>query len=126
MEIKFKANRVDLDFFQNKEVRVLIFTTRKEYDNIKEIKNLPDGIYLVSVSDNSNYVEFDGYNIIPKLMKDKDRTIKINIDISDDQYNIIKDFPLWPEGVYEVIIRPKIDEVVIKQGDILKQAVFSD
>ena len=56
-------------------------------------------------------INFEGYNIQPQFLR-TDRSVRITIDISKDQLENVKDIVLQkiPDGVYEVIIKPKIEE----------------
>ena len=50
MEIKFSGYNLTLQFLRtDKSVRVLIDTSMNEYDNIKEIPKLPDGVYRIKI-----------------------------------------------------------------------------
>ena len=50
MEIKFNGYNLTLQFLRtDKSVRVLIDTSMNEYDNIKEIPKLPDGVYKIII-----------------------------------------------------------------------------
>jgi len=39
-----------------------------------------------------------------------DKSFRVIIDVSLDEYNNIKDIPLLPEGVYEVELKPEVIE----------------
>lgn len=56
-----------------------------------------------------NQIRFDGYNPILKFLR-VDKSVRVEIDTSLDQYEQVKNIPLLPEGVYEITIRPKTEK----------------
>jgi len=55
----------------------------------------------------NNKIEFDGYNISLQFLR-TDKSVRVIIDTSLDQYDAIKDIPKLPEGIYRIAIRPSI------------------
>jgi len=53
--------------------------------------------------------KFRGYNPTLQFMK-TDKSFRVIIDVSLDEYNNIKDIPLLPEGVYEVELKQEVIE----------------
>ena len=53
-------------------------------------------------------VKFQGYNIFLKQMR-TDKGFRVEIDVSQDQYEYLKEIPILPEGIYEVVIKPVVD-----------------
>lgn len=106
--IKFTATNLHLQFLRNREVRVMIIANKEEYDNIKDIHTLPDGVFIVNVEKDFS-ARFQGYNIIPKLPR-SNKKIEVHIDISDDQYDNVKEFPTLSEGQYIITITPDIND----------------
>lgn len=53
-------------------------------------------------------IEFQGYNIFLKNMR-TDKGHRIEIDVSQDQYDNIRDLPKLVEGVYKITIEPIYD-----------------
>ena len=54
--------------------------------------------------------KFNGYNLTLKFLR-SDKSVRVEIDTSLDQWVKIKDIPLLPDGIYEIIIKPVIEEV---------------
>jgi hypothetical protein len=50
-------------------------------------------------------ITFEGYNPSIQFLR-RDKSFRITIDVSRDQWENIKDVPLLPEGVYEIEIKP--------------------
>ena len=53
--------------------------------------------------------EFKGYNIFVKNIRDGGH--RVEIDVSKDEYDKIKDLPKLAEGIYRVVIKPDVKEV---------------
>ena len=53
-------------------------------------------------------IKFTGYNIKPQYLR-TDSSVRITIDISQDQLENVQDILLQriPEGIYEIYISPK-------------------
>lgn len=68
-------------------------------------------IKLLEKDMEDNIIRFDGYNIMHQYLK-SDRSIRILIDISKDQLDNVKDILLQkiPDGIFEITIKPKIEE----------------
>ncbi len=60
--------------------------------------------------DKENIIRFIGYNIRPVYLR-TDNSVRITIDISQDQLENVQDILLQrvPEGVYEITIEPKVE-----------------
>jgi len=54
-------------------------------------------------------ITFNGYNPSIQFLR-SDKSFRITIDVSKDQWENIKDIPLLPEGVYEIDIKPIAEE----------------
>ncbi len=56
-------------------------------------------------------IEFQGYNIQPQYLR-SDRSVRITIDISQDQLENVQDILLkrLPDGIFEITIEPKVEE----------------
>ena len=54
-------------------------------------------------------IDFKGYNISLKFLR-TDRSVRVEIDTSNDNYDAIKDIPKLPEGIYKITIEPDIEE----------------
>jgi len=50
-----------------------------------------------------NKLQFDGYNIMLQFLR-TDKSVRVVIDTSIDQYDKIKDIPKMEEGVYKITI----------------------
>lgn len=57
-------------------------------------------------------IRFDGYNIQPQYLR-ADQSVRITIDLSQDQLENVKDILLkrLPDGVFEITIEPKVKQV---------------
>jgi len=55
-------------------------------------------------------IKFDGYEIFLQTLR-TDKSERISINVSKDQYDKIKDIPKLPDGIYEIVIRSKVEEV---------------
>lgn len=55
-------------------------------------------------------LKFNGYNLTLKFLR-SDKSVRVEIDTSLDQWVKIKDIPLLPDGIYEIIIKPVVEEV---------------
>ena len=57
-------------------------------------------------------IEFLGYNIQPQYLR-TDKSIRILIDVSDDQLENIEDILMkrMADGIYRVTIEPEIEEI---------------
>lgn len=53
-------------------------------------------------------MEFKGYNIFVKQLR-ADRGFRVEIDVSEDQWDELKEIPNMPEGVYKILIEPIIE-----------------
>ena len=54
-------------------------------------------------------MEFNGYNIYLQFLK-TDKSVRVLIDTSKDQYDNIKEIPNLPEGLYKITISPIVEE----------------
>ena len=56
-------------------------------------------------------IKFKGYNVRPQYLRSDD-SIRITIDISQDQIENVKDILLrkLPEGIYVIQIEPEVEE----------------
>lgn len=54
----------------------------------------------------SKQVKFDGYNLTLRFLR-TDKSVRVEVDTSLDQYDNVKNIPKLPEGIYQIIIRPK-------------------
>lgn len=52
-------------------------------------------------------LKFEGYNLFVKNLKDGGH--RVEIEVSHNEYNKIKDIPNLPEGVYKITIEPIIE-----------------
>ena len=52
---------------------------------------------------------FTGYNICLQFLR-TDKSVRVIIDTSMDEYSNIRDIPLLPEGLYKIEITPIISE----------------
>jgi len=64
----------------------------------------------------NNKIEFDGYNISLQFLR-TDKSVRVIIDTSLDQYDAIKDIPKLPEGIYRIVIKPSITTPYITPYD---------
>ena len=55
-------------------------------------------------------IKFNGDDIFLKTFKSNKDSFRVEIDCGRDSYDIIKEIPMLPQGVYEIIIKPKVDE----------------
>ena len=57
-------------------------------------------------------IEFNGYNITPQYLR-TDKSVRITIDISQDQLENVNDILLnkLTEGMYKVTIEPDVEEI---------------
>ena len=53
-------------------------------------------------------VKFKGYNLFLKQMR-TDKGFRVEIDVSQDQYEYLKEIPVLPEGIYEIQITPVVE-----------------
>lgn len=53
-------------------------------------------------------IKFNGYNLNLKYLK-SDKSVRVEIETSQDQYNVVKEIPNLPEGVYRITIEPVIE-----------------
>ena len=51
-------------------------------------------------------IRFDGYNLSLKFLR-SDKSVRVEIDTSLDQWDKIAIIPKLPEGIYEITIKPK-------------------
>lgn len=54
-------------------------------------------------------IEFEAYNVFLKFLK-TDKSVRVEMDTSKDQYDEIKEIPNLPNGTYKVTIEPLIIE----------------
>ena len=55
-------------------------------------------------------MKFKAYNLFLKTMR-SDKSFRVEMDISLDEYDNVKELPKMAEGIYEVEIKPEIQEV---------------
>lgn len=55
-------------------------------------------------------INFEGYNIQLVFLR-TDKSVRVTIDTSLNQWDNIKEVPTLPEGIYEIEIRPVIQEI---------------
>lgn len=53
-------------------------------------------------------IKFQAYNPSLKYLV-SDKSVRVSFETSQDQYDIVKEIPNLPEGVYEVTVRPVIE-----------------
>ena len=53
-------------------------------------------------------IKFTAYNLNLKYLI-SDKSVRVMMETSKDQYNLVKEIPNLPEGVYEVTIKPIIE-----------------
>lgn len=58
----------------------------------------------------SQMIKFLGYHLFLKTFQSNKDSFRVEIETGIDQYDKIKNIPLLPEGVYEIEIKPKINE----------------
>jgi hypothetical protein len=54
-------------------------------------------------------IEFNGYNVLLQFLR-TDKSVRVTIDTSLDQYQKIKDIPLLPDGIYRITVEPEVRE----------------
>lgn len=54
-------------------------------------------------------IKFNGYNLSLQFLR-TDKSVRVLIDTSMDQYDKIKEIPKLPDGVYEIKITPAVEE----------------
>jgi len=54
-------------------------------------------------------IKFQGYNVNLKYLI-SDKSVRVMIDTSKDQYDNVKEIPKLPEGIYEITIKPVIED----------------
>ena len=54
-------------------------------------------------------IKFNGYNLTLKFLR-SDKSVRVEIDTSMDQYDNIKEIPKLPDGVYRIKIEPEVEE----------------
>jgi len=52
-------------------------------------------------------IKFDGTDLFLRAFKSNKDSFRIEIDCGRDQYEKIKDIPLLPQVIYEIVIKPK-------------------
>jgi hypothetical protein len=52
---------------------------------------------------------FKGYNLYLKTMR-SDKSFRVEIDVGLDEYDNIKELPKLPEGIYEITLKPEVEE----------------
>lgn len=55
-------------------------------------------------------LKFNGFNIFVKQLR-TDKGFRIEIDTDLSQYDLIKDIPKLPDGIYEITIKPIVESV---------------
>ena len=55
-------------------------------------------------------IKFSGYKIQLQFMS-SDKSIRVKIDTSLDQWEKIKDIPLLPDGIYTILIKSDVKEL---------------
>ena len=55
-------------------------------------------------------IKFSGYNIVLKFLR-TDKSVRVEIDTSSDEWDNIKEIPKLPEGIYKITIEPEVEEV---------------
>jgi len=55
-------------------------------------------------------MKFKGYNLALKFLR-SDKSVRVEIDTSLDEYDNIKEIPKLPEGLYEVEITSIAEEI---------------
>lgn len=53
-------------------------------------------------------IKFDAYNLNLKYLV-SDKSVRVMMETSKDQYDVVKEIPNLPEGVYKVTIEPIIE-----------------
>lgn len=56
-----------------------------------------------------NKTTFKGYNICLQFLR-TDKSVRVIIDTSMDEYSNIRDIPLLPEGLYRITLEPIIED----------------
>lgn len=55
-------------------------------------------------------ISFEGYNLYLRHLR-TDKGVRVEIDVSQDQYHKIHEIPVLPEGLYKITIEPiKIED----------------
>ena len=54
-------------------------------------------------------ITFTGYNITLKFLR-SDKSTRVEIDTSQDQWDNIKEIPKLPDGVYRITLEPIAEE----------------
>ena len=54
-------------------------------------------------------IEFNGYNVSLQFLR-TDKSVRVTIDTSLDQYQNIKNIPLLPDGIYRITVEPEVKE----------------
>jgi hypothetical protein len=57
-----------------------------------------------------NEINFKGYNISLQFLR-TDKSVRVTIDTSLDEYDNIKDIPKLEDGVYKIKIEPEVEEI---------------
>ena len=52
-------------------------------------------------------IKFKGHNLFLQHLR-TDKSTRVTIDISQDEYKNVAQIPVLPEGVYEITIKPVI------------------
>lgn len=54
-------------------------------------------------------MQFDGYGIFLKTFKSNKDSFRVEIDCGKESYDVLKEIPNLPEGVYKITIEPIIE-----------------
>ena len=55
-------------------------------------------------------IQFNGYDLFLKTFKSNKDSFRVEIDCGKESYDVLKEIPNLPEGVYKITITPIIDE----------------
>lgn len=69
---------------------------------LKECKHIKSKRYYQE----RNQIKFEGYQPTLKFLR-SDKSVRVEIDVSLDQWDRIAPIPTLPEGVYEITLKPK-------------------
>ena len=54
-------------------------------------------------------MEFNGYGIFLKTFKSNKDSFRVEIDAGKESYDVLKEIPNLPEGLYKITIEPIIE-----------------
>ena len=54
-------------------------------------------------------LEFNGYSLYLQTFKSNRDSFRVSIDCGKESYDVLKEIPNLPEGVYKIIIEPIIE-----------------